>query len=770
MVHPEAFATAQLAVPPYETALPPKRHDELAMQQLIDDGFGQELSELAQGCALDRPTGENQDVPASKIFGVSREKGREANRTSANDFIAMQTLAGGEAAYAAVTDIQKRRPQDQLGVRSFTEAHALTRRILENPADRRLFRALNIYSDFGKTDIAVEWANTVDELRGSNDHDKIIAVLLQPAHEAARTRLLPSFDTLTQEQQDAIRRMIGCNFHLPQLNNGQALPKDLEDFYQLSSKEKRILIAQEIFDIAGAQGDTITNGTGTVTESMYRRLRGTIKVLLSDDNAHLPPAERAIGDYNQVLAFHDQRFGFGYDPAAGETPDNMQARALVRLGTMFRDLSTEQILEIPGLFQTKLGETTQAHLLDFLNATGYEASGGALKSMYSSTAAARLLRESMKSGNNFADSMTLTLQFLARLNSAVRQNIDITDTSVTNIVARDLVTIAETDWPQLRDHEIIAIKTGVGQGRFAVKRQPTVGIDRDSAAQKLATPAAAQLPSEHGLWIAAGGGGDIYTTGFLAQTVFKQEDPTLVSVWGKPENVRRARPIGDSGRIFRADTETVIENTRHMEHLVAARGLQTVIVCFDPRRDSPKTLADDFRRLADHLQVDPTHIAVVDTGGDILATPQAGQRPERDHSSMQAALGLQEYLGTAVSNLFVAVPGVDAPANMAAVAQTAGVQAYDLAPYAQAFYDRAREDGVMSADPKLYSRMIQTMWYALHPQTLAQKAYVNQPLLLPTEQALKRVKARPAFAAITEQMHYLHQYDLRRVAQVIGIS
>jgi len=58
----------------------------------------------------------------------------------------------------------------------------------------------------------------------------------------------------------------------------------------------------------------------------------------------------------------------------------------------------------------------------------------------------------------------------------------------------------------------------------------------------------------------------------------------------------------------------------------------------------------------------------------------------------------------------------------------------------------------------------------LHPRTLDEQAYITQPLLLPKDQALKPKKARPAFATITEQMHYVHHYDLRRAAAVIGIG
>ena len=153
---------------------------------------------------------------------------------------------------------------------------------------------------------------------------------------------------------------------------------------------------------------------------MYQRLRGQIKILLSEDNAHLPPAERAQDDYNQILAFHNKRFDFKSEFKFDlENPNDPLPRAMARFGTMFRDLSTDQIREIPAIFSETLNEVTKAHIVDFMCATGYEPEG--LRASGDEhvflTAAARLLKECMKSGNTFKSAMKTTMQFIARLKS-----------------------------------------------------------------------------------------------------------------------------------------------------------------------------------------------------------------------------------------------------------------------------------------------------------------------------------------------------------------
>src|SRR5688500_12756012 len=88
--HPESFAGADILSAAQSEAVreaPVRRHDADFMRSFIADGFGKEAYSLAQGGALDRPTGEKQDVPASEVFGVSRERGKEANRTSANEYL-----------------------------------------------------------------------------------------------------------------------------------------------------------------------------------------------------------------------------------------------------------------------------------------------------------------------------------------------------------------------------------------------------------------------------------------------------------------------------------------------------------------------------------------------------------------------------------------------------------------------------------------------------------------------------------------------------------
>jgi len=768
-INPEAFRTAIL---PPETEAPSLSlvvHDEAAMQQLIDAGFGRELEVLSEGCALDRPTGQSYLTPAEELFGVNKVRAKEANRTSANAYLADLVIKGGDVAYASFTDAQRKQPAEMLRTRSFTEGHALVKRLLADPEDRLLFDGLNIYSDIGKTDKLIEWARTVESVRESKDHDRIIATLMQPEHAEARQKLIPSFDRLFRpEQQESIRKMISCDFHLPQVNNGQAIAKNLEPFYDLSQKEKRILLAQEVFDIAGAQGDTVANGTRTINESMYRRLRGQIGILLSDDNAHLPPEQRAQDDYNQILAFHAERFGLDFDL---QNPDEPFTRAMVRLGMMFRDLSDEQIRAIPAIVDTKVNPITKGHLLNFLNATGYETGGqGAIMSMYSSTAAAKLFKEASKTGLSFEDAMIPTVQFIARLNEAARRCIDITDAPITHLVARDLAEAADKDWTALLRYEIVAQKTAPGQGTFALRYPPTLSKDRTGDIVE-ASPSDISLLAHNGLWIAGGGGGDVYVTGFLANTVFQQNDPAIISVWGEPDKIRNAQPIGDSGRIFEASADTEIINTRHMEQLVAARGLRTILVCLERRPDGTSNLPEDFLRVADYLNHDISHIALVDTGGDILdQSSLQNKRPERDHLSMQAALLLQQSLGKDVAgNLLVAAPGVDASEYMGIIAEQAGVRVVDLSPYGNAFVEQADQDNIMTDDPDRYSRMLQSLWYALHPETAARRAYITQPLLLPPNQAFKDKKARPAFTTINEQMSQLHVYNLGRVANITNV-
>ncbi len=766
--HPESFASADIlsvASPEIVPETPVRRHDAEFMRALADD-FGREIYNLAQGSALDRPTGEKQDVPASEVFGVSRERGKEANRTSANEYLHSLAIDGD---YSSFTSIQhQKNPNNVLTLETFTWLSEWTRSLCATPEARREWRARNMYSDYGKAKPVVQWARRTLKNTASMDHDDIIPVLFRPEHEAARKKLAPSFDKLPPMTQERVVRGLECKFHLPQLNNGQALPKHLESFYELEPIEREMLLNQEVFDVGGAQGDTITNGTATLNESMTRRLRGTIGILLSSRHAHLPPAERAPAVYEEVLKFHSRRWNLGYDT---ETK-NPKARAMTRIGMMFRDLTDGQIAQIPDIFDTHLGEITQEHILDFANATGYEEEGGAVWSMYSSTLAARFLRDTMKSGVLFEQAMAGSLRLLARINEAARQDIDVTDAPMTNVVARDLMESIEKDWRQFLTRPFKAEKFSPGQARVYLGNIPALVSERDSRVTNLGHLGDLQIPPENGYWIAAGGGGDAYATAYAA-TLMHQEEPIILDPWGEPDRMRNAIPVGDTGRIFMATPETKLEGMRYTEDLLAARGMRVFMVCLQRQPDGKSNLYDDFQRVFEYTDIDPSYVGVVDTGGDILEySTLKDRRPSRDHLSLVAAARIVTDLGSVASNTFILAGGVDAPdyAHKIVEATNEPLMHRLSDMEARLFQMWLENDGLPSADPARYSRMINTLYYATHPRVIEdENQYAVQPLLLPVSQALARKRARPATVAMHHQMSSLLILDTVQLAGTLKL-
>jgi hypothetical protein len=172
---------------------------------------------------------------------------------------------------------------------------------------------------------------------GDVDHDEVYSRLLtDPAHEAERRRLLPSFDLLSPNGQRLVVGAARISSNYPQSLQGEAPGATLADFHEETDTQIKALdILKAKFDIFGAAGHVRSDVSLTATSALYRRMRNLDAALL-DPNLPTPEARNN--------AFLDAELEYFMGSAKRESADESSEaaeelaayRALARLACQLR--------------------------------------------------------------------------------------------------------------------------------------------------------------------------------------------------------------------------------------------------------------------------------------------------------------------------------------------------------------------------------------------------------------------------------------------------
>src|SRR6266550_4633743 len=250
-----------------------------------------------------------EDIQVTPGASAESDLAVEAKRTRLSIDCAVEAYRGDTKKFSRLTSEERE------------DLHQTTREIIGDDETLDAFSYLLLTHDIGKSDRVRQAVGAKPDV----DHDQAYAMLVtDPAHEAARQKLMPSFDLLSQKAQQLIMRAAKLRSNYPQTLQGEAPAATLEDIHsEPNPKVRGIDILKAKFDIFGAAGHVNQEVSLTATSSTYRRMKNL-------DNALQDPRLATAQERND--AFLDAEIAYFIGPVQPETEQELaELRALARL-------------------------------------------------------------------------------------------------------------------------------------------------------------------------------------------------------------------------------------------------------------------------------------------------------------------------------------------------------------------------------------------------------------------------------------------------------
>lgn len=285
-----------------------------------------EMGMLTVDVAASPESGTSSDKPTlgEQLLGLSQDATKEFDRTATSLLNLGQVLRGD---YEAFTDCQTD-SSTRLTKESFAALQSYTRKVLGynrltkrvNPDKLDAMITYLVINDLGKINAVVE---EVESRTGKKeqDHDAVLLTAL-----SKYPSLSPSFQRLVVPEQKIIIDSLKPNFNIGQLIQGENVPASLNGLAQLKQDALDFYLLHAIFDIAGARGQFIQNGSAIMTEPTWKGFQSAITAIEGLSRGETPDTA-----YKNFLDIRAKQLGFSVD-----SPQNY---ALARIACMMR-LST----------------------------------------------------------------------------------------------------------------------------------------------------------------------------------------------------------------------------------------------------------------------------------------------------------------------------------------------------------------------------------------------------------------------------------------------
>lgn len=179
----------------------------------------------------------------------------------------------------------------KLTKKSFAEIQQYTRGTLKTNADEYAMQAYLVINDLGKIVSFVEQIERELKLQ-SVDHDEIL-------YEGLKKRpvLSPTFLALSAEYQQIILEGLKTKFNMGQFIQSENLPANLLPLQGIDPKSLNFYMLHVFYDIAGAAGHNVSNGSIIITENYWKNF----KLANNAINSLICKNETALNAYNTYL-------------------------------------------------------------------------------------------------------------------------------------------------------------------------------------------------------------------------------------------------------------------------------------------------------------------------------------------------------------------------------------------------------------------------------------------------------------------------------------
>ena len=106
------------------------------------------------------------------------------------------------------------------------------------------------------------------------DHDAVLSKVLEKY-----SHLSPSFERLSSQYQNIILKGLKSNFNIGQFIQGENIPVSLEKAKYLDSQARNFYMLYSLYDIAGASGQFVQNGSAVMTEQNFQVFKIAVDII-----------------------------------------------------------------------------------------------------------------------------------------------------------------------------------------------------------------------------------------------------------------------------------------------------------------------------------------------------------------------------------------------------------------------------------------------------------------------------------------------------------
>ena len=441
-------------------------------------------------------------------------------------------------------------------------------------------------------------------------------------------------------------------FNIGKFIQGENVPASLEGLREIDEESLKFYLLHALYDIAGAAGQSVQNGSIVMNEPTYENFRLAISSL-----EKLGEGQTLDEAYDSYLYSKAEKFGFDIS-----VPKD---RAITRICCMLRTSDVDQAKEISQVF-SELPKNTRAILENGLNMRGTE-DGIATLIYYAPAFLANLQKKFGESGDvsSSREALTLGLSTFARVFQEARiANKGREENGVYTVMASSLAKQASESPNKLTTQEI-TLKTVGDNAEIGLVDIPTIDKNRFQKIENLTT-----IPGNKVITIGIGGGSDCVQAALLSELLKKsgKECPCIISI--------RTEKTGSQSIDGKSREKRVVENHGGEikkgvylitpETIGSGRFLENI-----PTSDIPVYLIIEQEGINLTEQINSLielgggvdTVVGGDTGGDALYSmtgqDQARATPDQDLRSLEAINSLSDVRKMSCE---IAV-GIDTPQN-----------------------------------------------------------------------------------------------------------
>ncbi len=572
-----------------------------------------------------------------------------------------------------------------------------------------------VINDLGKIDRVIEDIAARTGIRDV-DHDRVLAAGL-----TAHPEISPSFMRLAPQYRNMIVRGLQTEFNPAQFVQGENVPASLQKLQGLDADAQRLYQLHSLYDVAGAAGQAVQNGSVVMTDPTYHNFRLAFDALDQLDRHSVETV------YDGYLASRGREMGLDISIP--------RHRAVARIGCMLRVSEPNQARRIADVYG-RLTPNIQAILDKDLNTNG--TSDGLAPLVYYAPALLGNLQKKLNGaggGAQFDQAMEIGLTSLARIFQEARiANKAKEGNGVFTVMASDVAQAAARDPEQLLHKEFFLTQIG-NDAAIQLNDAPRVHNESFSPLADLS-----QLPGNRLAVIGIGGGSDCVQATAVAKLLEQagKDSACVISIrTGKTQSqgatgrTGETRTVTNHGGEVHDDVYAITPETtgsgRFLENIAAGEKDTYLVIENDPAK-----LTTQLNAVLQHVG-DVDTVVAVDTGGDALH-PTGGKEeasratPDQDLRVLRALHGIPGNVNKVTCEIAV---GVDSPANAETVLESANARYYQPTPddarELLASYSRWHMDG---SDNKRFGKTASAWQAALKGQNGVQDIGVPTDVVL----------------------------------------